>query len=82
MYAQINWAFLSPRESALRLGCSCMGINGSSWATGFHSHGDDHFQVERSERKTVKVQWMNLLRNSSFINRTQFPLLCEKSGAF
>ena len=24
---------------------------------------------------------MNLQRNSSFINRTRFPLLCEKSGA-
>ena len=25
-----------------------MGINGSSWAAGFHSHGDNGFQVERS----------------------------------
>ena len=33
----------------------------------------------RDERNT-KVQWMNLQRNSSFVNRTQFPLLCEKSG--
>ena len=24
---------------------------------------------------------MNLQRNSSFVNRTRFPLLCEKSGA-
>ena len=23
-------------------------INGSSWAAGFHSHGDNGFQVERS----------------------------------
>ena len=24
---------------------------------------------------------MNLQRNSSFVNRTRFPLFCEKSGA-
>jgi len=27
------------------------------------------------------VQWMNLLRNSSFINKTRLPFSCEKSGA-
>ena len=26
-------------------------------------------------------KWMNLQQNSSFVNRTRFPLLCEKSGA-
>ena len=26
------------------------------------------------------MQWMNLHRNNSFINRTRLPLLCEKSG--
>ena len=35
----------------------------------------------RDEKKNTKAQWMNLQRNSSFINRTRFPLLCEKSGA-
>ena len=34
----------------------------------------------RDERNT-KAQWMNLQWNSSFVNRTRFPLLCEKSGA-
>ena len=33
----------------------------------------------RDERK--KAQWMNLQRNSSFINRMRFRLVCEKSGA-
>ena len=32
-------------------------------------------------KRNSKVQWMNLQRNSSFVNQTQFPLLCEKSGA-
>ena len=27
------------------------------------------------------AQWINLPHNNSFINRTQLPLLCEKSGA-
>ena len=27
------------------------------------------------------MQWINLQRNSSFVNWTRFPLLCEKSGA-
>ena len=27
------------------------------------------------------AQWINLNRNSSFVNRMQLPLLCEKSGA-
>ena len=27
------------------------------------------------------AQWMNLHRNNSFVNWTQLPLLCEKSGA-
>ena len=26
-------------------------------------------------------QWTNLNQNNIFINRTRFPLLCEKSGA-
>ena len=26
------------------------------------------------------VQWMNLHLNNSFVNWTQLPLLCEKSG--
>ena len=26
------------------------------------------------------VQWINLNRNNSFINRTQLPLLCENFG--
>ena len=32
-------------------------------------------------KKNTKAQWMNLQWNSSFVNRTRFPLLCEKSGA-
>ena len=32
-------------------------------------------------KRNTKAQWMNLQRNSSFVNRTRFPLLCEKSGA-
>ena len=32
-------------------------------------------------RKRKIVQWMNLQWNSSFVNWTPFPLLCEKSGA-
>ena len=32
-------------------------------------------------KRNSKAQWMNLQWNSSFVNRTQFPLLCEKSGA-
>ena len=32
-------------------------------------------------KRNTKVQWMNLQQNSSFINRTRFPLLCERSGA-
>ena len=27
------------------------------------------------------AQWINFLRNSSFINLTRLPLLCEKTGA-
>ena len=27
------------------------------------------------------VQWINVLRNNSFINPTRLPLLCEKTGA-
>ena len=27
------------------------------------------------------VLWMNFLQNNSFINLTQLPLLCEKTGA-
>ena len=34
----------------------------------------------RMKRNTM-VQWMNLHRNNSFVNQTQSPLLCEKSGA-
>ena len=26
------------------------------------------------------AQWINILRNNSFINPTQLPLLCEKTG--
>ena len=33
------------------------------------------------DEKNPKAQWMSLQRNSSFVNRTQFPLLCEKSRA-
>ena len=42
---------------------------------------------EERTRKTVKdkrkamAQWINLNRNNGFINWTQLPLLCEKSGA-
>ena len=32
-------------------------------------------------KRNTKAQRMNLQRNSNFINRTRFPLLCEKSGA-
>ena len=32
-------------------------------------------------KRNTKAQWMNLQWNSSFVNRTRFPLLCEKSGA-
>ena len=27
------------------------------------------------------VQWINILRNNSFVNPTRLPLLCEKIGA-
>ena len=27
------------------------------------------------------AQWINVLRNNSFINLTQLPLLCEKTEA-
>ena len=27
------------------------------------------------------VQWINFLWNNSFVNPTQLPLLCEKTGA-
>ena len=27
------------------------------------------------------AQWLNVLRNNSFVNPTQLPLLCEKTGA-
>ena len=27
------------------------------------------------------VQWTSLNRNNVFVNRTRFPLLCEKPGA-
>ena len=27
------------------------------------------------------AQWINILRNNSFVNPTQLPLLCEKIGA-
>ena len=27
------------------------------------------------------VRWINVLRNNDFINPTQLPLLCEKTGA-
>ena len=31
--------------------------------------------------RNTMVQWMNVDRNNSFVNRTRLPLLCEKSGA-
>ena len=31
--------------------------------------------------RNTMAQWMNLQRNSSFVNRMRFPLLYEKSGA-
>ena len=27
------------------------------------------------------AQWINVLRNSGFVNPTRLPLLCEKTGA-
>ena len=27
------------------------------------------------------AQWINVLRNNGFVNPTQLPLLCEKTGA-
>ena len=27
------------------------------------------------------AQWINVLRNNSFVHLTQLPLLCEKTGA-
>ena len=27
------------------------------------------------------AQWINVFRNNSFVNPTQLPLLCEKTGA-
>ena len=27
------------------------------------------------------VQWINVLRNNGFVNPTQLPLFCEKTGA-
>jgi len=27
------------------------------------------------------AQWINILWNSRFVNQTQLPFLCEKSGA-
>ena len=27
------------------------------------------------------AQWINVLQNNNFINPTQLPLLCEKTGA-
>ena len=27
------------------------------------------------------AQWINVLQNISFVNLTQLPLLCEKTGA-
>ena len=27
------------------------------------------------------VSWINFLRNNSFVNPTQLPLLCEETGA-
>ena len=27
------------------------------------------------------AQWINFLRNNSFVNPVQLPLLCEKTGA-
>ena len=27
------------------------------------------------------AQWINVLRNNSFVNPTRLPLLCEKTGA-
>ena len=27
------------------------------------------------------AQWINVLRNNGFVNLTQLPLLCEKTGA-
>ena len=32
-------------------------------------------------KRNTMVLCMNLHRNNSFVNRTQLPLLCEKSGA-
>ena len=27
------------------------------------------------------MQWINVLQNNGFVNPTQLPLLCEKTGA-
>ena len=27
------------------------------------------------------AQWVNVLQNNSFVNPTQLPMLCEKTGA-
>ncbi len=32
-------------------------------------------------KRNTEAQRMNLQQNSSFVNRTQFPLLCVKYGA-
>jgi len=36
---------------------------------------------ERRIKGKTMAQWINLLWNSSFVNQTRLPFLCEKSGA-
>jgi len=36
---------------------------------------------ERRIKGMTMAQWINLLKNSSFVNKMQLPFLCEKSGA-
>ena len=36
---------------------------------------------KRRMKRNIMVQWTNLHRSNSFVNRTQLPLFCEISGA-
>jgi len=45
------------------------------------SKGVEEKGKERRIKRKTMAQWINLLRNSRFVNYTRLPFLCVKSGA-
>jgi len=47
-----------------------------------HEFSPIYKRLEEKERNEgLKVQWINLLRYNSFVNRWKLPLFCKNTGA-